>query len=154
MPTEKRRRNTRKASPQATSPEATVWPDLAGIHAFLIEDNEDTRTLVSETLQHCGALVSVYPSADAALADLAEFLPTVFISDLSMPGLDGLQFLRRMRQLPPERGGNVPAIAITAYYEDFAAAVALEAGFDAYMIKPIRLEELARLVKDVAAHAR
>jgi len=109
---------------------------------------------VSETLQHCGALVSVYPSADAALADLAEFLPTVFISDLSMPGLDGLQFLQRMRQLPPERGGNVPAIAITAYYEDFAAAVALEAGFDAYMIKPIRLEELARLVKDVAAHAR
>ena len=152
----KARREREKAwgrSPQAT-PEATAWPDLAGVHAFLIEDNEDTRTLVSETLQHCGALVSVYPSADAALADLAEFLPTVFISDLSMPGLDGLQFLRRMRQLPPERGGNVPAIAITAYYEDFAAAVALEAGFDAYMIKPIRLEELARLVKDVAAHAR
>src|SRR2546428_459162 len=87
----KARREREKAwgrSPQAT-PEATAWPDLAGVHAFLIEDNEDTRTLVSETLQHCGALVSVYPSADAALADLAEFLPTVFISDLSMPGLDG-----------------------------------------------------------------
>ena len=66
-----------------------------------------------------------------------------------MPGLDGLQFLRRMRQLPRERGGQVPAIAITAYYEDFAAAAALEAGFNAYMIKPIKLEELARLVKEL-----
>jgi len=153
MRSNRERDKARGASPQAT-PQATAWPDLAGVHAFLIEDNEDTRTLVSETLQHCGALVSVYPSADAALADLAELLPTVFISDLSMPGLDGLQFLRRMRRLPPERGGNVPAIAITAYYEDFAAAAALEAGFDAYMIKPIRLDELARLVKDVATHAR
>ena len=44
---------------------------------------------------------------------------------------------------------QVPAIAITAYYEDFAAAAALEAGFNAYMIKPIKLEELARLVKEL-----
>jgi CheY-like chemotaxis protein len=43
--------------------------------------------------------------------------------------IEGLSFMRRMRQLPPERGGQVPAIAITAYYEDFAAAAALEAGF-------------------------
>src|SRR3989442_12485988 len=146
----KARREREKAwgrSPQAT-PGAAAWPDVAGVHAFLIEDNEDTRTLVSETLQHCGALVSVYPSADAALADLAEFLPTVFISDLSMPGLDGLQFLRRMRQLSPERGGQVPAIAITAYYEDYAAAEALEAGFKAYMITPIRLEQPTRLAQD------
>src|SRR5205814_429385 len=82
--------------------------------------------LLDETLQHCGAVVSVYSSADAVMADLPEFLPTVFISDLSMPGLDGLQFMRRMRQVSPERGGQVPAIAITAYYEDYAAAEALE----------------------------
>ncbi|PYN29341.1 MAG: response regulator [Candidatus Rokuibacteriota bacterium] len=150
VPTAKQRRNTRKASPQATPPAATVWPNLGGIHVFLIEDNEDTRALLDETLQHCGAVVSVYSSADAVMADLPEFLPTVFISDLSMPGLDGLQFMRRMRQVSPERGGQVPAIAITAYYEDYAAAEALEAGFNAYMIKPIRLEELTRLVKDLA----
>jgi CheY-like chemotaxis protein len=143
---EKRRRQKEEPAPWTPF----VWPDLTGIHAFLIEDNEDTRTLVGETLEHCGAVVSVYSSADAAIADLAEFLPTVFICDLSMPGLDGLQFMRRMRQLPPERGGEVPSVAITAYYEDFAAAAALEAGFDAYMMKPIRLEELARLVKEIA----
>ena len=125
------------------------WPDLSGIHAFLIEDNEDTRVLVGDTLEYCGAVVSVYSSADAAMADLPEFVPTVFICDLSMPGLDGLQFLRRMRELPAERGGQIPAIAITAYYEDFASAAALEAGFNAYMLKPIKLEELARLVKEI-----
>ena len=147
---EKRKRQ--KATDEASKP--FVWPDLTGIHAFLIEDNEDTRALVGETLEHCGAVVSVYSSADAAMADLPEFLPTVFICDLSMPGLDGLQFMRRMRELSPERGGEVPAIAITAYYEDFAAAAALEAGFNAYMMKPIKLEELARLVRDIAASAR
>jgi CheY-like chemotaxis protein len=142
-------RNRARESARQAASDAFAWPDLTGVHAFLIEDNEDTRALVGDTLEHCGAVVSVYSSADAAIADLPEFVPTVFISDLSMPGLDGLQFLRRMRQLPGERGGQVPAIAITAYYEDFAAAAALEAGFNAYMIKPIKLEELARLVKEI-----
>lgn len=145
------RKQARASKPSA--PERVAWPDLKGIHAFLIEDNEDTRALVSETLQHCGAVVSAYTSADAAIADLAEFFPTIFICDLSMPGLDGLQFLRRMRQIPAERGGQVPAVAITAYCEDFAAAEALEAGFDAYMIKPIKLDDLCRLVRDIATKA-
>jgi CheY-like chemotaxis protein len=129
------------------------WPELAGIHVFLIEDNSDTRTMVSEVLIHCGAMVTVYQSADQALVDLGEFVPTMFICDLSMPGLDGLGFMRRMRTLPIERGSRIPAIAITAYYEDFAAAAALEAGFNAYMTKPIRLDELARLVSDLARTA-
>jgi len=144
-----RPKRAREAQREATS-RGFAWPDLTGVHAFLIEDNEDTRVLVGDTLEHCGAVVSVYSSADAAMADLPEFVPSLFICDLSMPGLDGLQFMRRMRELSPERGGEVPAIAITAYYEDFAAAEALEAGFTAYMIKPIKLEELARLVKAIA----
>jgi hypothetical protein len=139
-----------KAQNAATEAAAFTWPNLTGIHVFLIEDNEDTRALLGDTLEHCGAVVSIYSSADAAMADLPEFVPTVFICDLSMPGLDGLSFMRRMRQLPAERGGQIPSIAITAYYEDFAAAAALEAGFNAYMTKPIKLEQLARLVKDIA----
>ena len=129
---------------------AGAWPDLAGVHVFLIEDNADTRIMVSEVLIHCGAMITVYQSADQALADLGEFVPTVFICDLSMPGLDGLSFMRRMRTLPAERGSRIPALAITAYYEDFASAAALEAGFNAYMTKPVRLDELAQLVSDLA----
>lgn len=145
------RKNLIPASEEQRAPRPSgPWPDLAGVHVFLIEDNADTRTMVSEVLIHCGSMVTVYQSADQALADLGEFVPTVFICDLSMPGLDGLNFMRRMRTLPPERGSRIPAVAITAYYEDFAAAAALEAGFNAYMTKPIRLDELARLVSDLA----
>ena len=88
------RNEARKAAQEAAS---GAWPDLTGVHAFLIEDNEDTRALVGDTLEHCGAVVSVYSSADAAIADLPEFVPTVFISDLSMPGLDGLVAAARAR---------------------------------------------------------
>ena len=129
------------------------WPDLVGIHVALIEDNSDTRTMVEEVLRHCGAMVTTYESAVAAIEQLAEFVPSLFISDLSMPGVDGLEFMRRVRALPPERGGGIPALAITAYHEDFAAPAALQAGFDAYLTKPLKLERLCAAVKDLVAHA-
>jgi len=91
------------------------WPNLSGIHAFVIDDNEDTRRMLAQTLAHCGAVVTAYETADACIAQLSECVPTVFVCDLSMPNLDGLQFMRRVRALTPERGGRVPAIAITAY---------------------------------------
>lgn len=141
----------RRAQPAAPAARPSPWPDLKGVHVFLVEDNADTRTMVSEVMAYCGAVVSVYQAGDAAIADLAEFAPTLFICDLSLPGLDGLAFMRRVRTLPAERGGTIPSIAITAYYEDFAAARALEAGFNAYLIKPIKLDELCRLVKELAA---
>jgi len=109
------RRFARVGDKHAEARSPSTWPGLNGIHVFLIEDNCDTRTMVSEVLVYCGAMVTVYQSAVEALADLGEFVPTVFICDLSMPGLDGLNFLRRMRALPPERGSRIPAIAITAY---------------------------------------
>jgi CheY-like chemotaxis protein len=130
---------------------SSIWPDLTGIHVFLVEDNQDTRTMVGETLLHCGAIVTIYQSADVAISEMTELAPTVFISDLSMPGLDGLQFMRRIRTRPPARGGRAPSLAITAYYEDFVAAEAMEAGFNAYMTKPIELEHMCHLVKDLAA---
>lgn len=144
-------RRQKRPLPHEVSPELPrfPWPNLSGIHAFVIDDNEDTRRMLAETLEHCGAVVSAYQSADACIADLGEVVPTVFVCDLSMPNLNGLQFMRRIRQLPPERGGRVPAIAATAYYEDFAAAQALEAGFNAYMMKPIRLEQLCRLIREL-----
>jgi CheY-like chemotaxis protein len=130
--------------------ERRFWPDLSGIHVVLIEDNVDTRIMVGETLQHCDAIVTTYESAEKAIDDLTEIVPNVLICDLSMPGLDGLEFMLRLRARRPEHGGGVPAVAITAYYEEFAAAAALEVGFDAYMAKPIKLEQLCRLVQELA----
>jgi CheY-like chemotaxis protein len=127
------------------------WPDLVGIHVALIEDNSDTRTMVEEVLRHCGAMVTTYESADAAIEQLSEFVPSLIISDLSMPGVDGLEFMRRVRALPPERGGCIPALAITAYHEDFAAPAAVQAGFNAYLTKPLKLERLCAAVKELVA---
>jgi CheY-like chemotaxis protein len=129
------------------------WPDLAGIHVMLIEDNSDTRLMVDEVLRHCGAVVTTYESAQTALQNLTEFLPTIFICDLSMPGLDGMQFMRRIRALPNERGGSTPALAVTAYDEKYAASAAQDAGFNAYLTKPLRLDLLCTVVRELAAHA-
>lgn len=128
----------------------SAWPDLHGLHICIIEDNDDTRVLLSDVLQHCGAMVMTYDRADAAMADLREFVPSIFVCDLAMPGLDGLQFIRRIRALPPERGGAIPAVAITAFYEDYARAAVEAAGFNAYLIKPVRIDELCQLVLRLA----
>lgn len=125
-------------------------PDLSGLHVCIIEDNDDTRLLLSDILQHCGAMVMTYERADAAMGDLREFVPSLFVCDLAMPGVDGLQFVRRLRALPPERGGDIPAIAITAFQEHYARAAAETAGFNAYLIKPVRVDELCQLVLQLA----
>ena len=129
------------------------WPDLKGVHVMLIEDNSDTRLMVDEVLRHCGAVVTTYESAVVALDHLTEFLPTVFICDLSIPGLDGMQFMKRIRALPASRGSSTPALAVTAYDVDYAAPAAHDAGFNAYLTKPLRLDVLCTVVKELAGHA-
>ena len=83
-------------------------------------------------------------SNTAALEDLGEYRPHAIVSDLSLPGADGLQFIRALRKLAPEAGGDVPAIAVSAYDKDFTAAEAKAAGYTGYLVKPVNLEELAR----------
>ena len=129
------------------------WPDLKGIFVMLIEDNSDTRLMVDEVLRHCGAVVTTYESAEVALQNLAEFVPTVFICDLSIPGLDGMQFMKRIRALPAERGACTPALAVTAYDAQYAASAAHDAGFNAYLTKPLHLDVLCSVVKELAARA-
>jgi CheY-like chemotaxis protein len=134
-------------------------PDPTAIHACIIcRDSEAQR--ISEKFERHGAIVSVYQSAqaaaaDAVLVDLIAFAPTVFICDLSMPGLGRLRFMRRSHAFPPARGRRIPTIAITDFYQDFAsAALVLEAVFDAYLVKPIDLDDLWRLVTELATGAQ
>ena len=71
-----------------------------------------------------------------------------------MPGMTGLDFLRRVRERLLEKGGVTPAIAVTAYYEEFVAVATRAAGFDAYLTKPINFEALCVLVDHVAGIKR
>ena len=130
------------------------WPDLKGVHVFVVDDNDDSRRLLEQALHYCGALATVFASAEAALEAVNEYLPTLIISDISMPGMTGLDFIRRLRERPPEKGGVIPAIVVTAFYEEFVVRTARAAGFDAYLTKPINFEALCMLVDHVAGIKR
>jgi CheY-like chemotaxis protein len=121
---------------------ARLTVDLTGVHVFVVEDNEDSCQLLQEVLMYCGALVHISNTTEAALAHLTQFLPTVILCDLALPGADGFAFIRALRALPPARGGQLPAIAISAYYEDFARPEALRLGFNEFLRKPVNLDQV------------
>jgi CheY-like chemotaxis protein len=125
------------------------WPHLKGVHVFVVDDNDDSRRLLDQALTYCGALVTVFSSPQAALDALNEYLPTLIISDISMPEMTGFDFIRRLRLRTPHTGGLIPAIAVTAFYENHAASAARAAGFEAYLTKPLNFEALCILVDHV-----
>ena len=118
--------------------------DLTGVHVLIVEDDEDSRQLLATFLEYCGALVTMCHSTESALEDLAEYRPHVIISDLALPGADGLQFMQWLRARSASEGGDIPAIAITAHYEDFPVAGAR--GFTAYLRKPLQMDRLCRTI--------
>ncbi len=126
-----------------------VSVDLTGVHVLIVEDDEDSRELLATLFEYCGALVTMCHSTESALGDLGEYRPHVIISDLSLPGAGGVQFIRGLRRLPPEAGGDVPAIAVSGYAKDFTAAEVKSAGYSGYLVKPVNLEDLVTLVRDL-----
>ena len=127
----------------------SVSVDLTGVHVLIVEDDEDSRQLLATFFEYCGALVTSCQSTESALEDLGEYRPHVIISDLSLPGADGFQFIRALRELSTEAGGDVPAIAVSAHAKDFTAAEAKTAGYTGYLMKPVNLEDLVTLVRDL-----
>lgn len=123
--------------------------DLSGMHVLIVEDDEDSRQLLGSFLEYCGALVTTCHSTEMALADLDEYRPHVIVSDLALPGADGFAFIRALRKRDAEHGGMLPAIAVSAHDRDFTWPEAREAGYTGYLVKPVILEDLAALVRDV-----
>src|SRR5262245_7724917 len=87
---------------------------LAGMHLLVVDDNRDARVIYKAILMHCGALVTAVPSAAAAARALRQMRPDVVITDLSMPGHDGLWLGRWLRRREMKTGIHIPTIAITA----------------------------------------
>lgn len=90
-------------------------------------------------------------SAAEALERLEQAPPDILLSDIGMPGMDGYKLMRRVRRLPSERGGRIPAAALAAYARDEDCARALAAGFQTHIPKPI---EAAHLINTVASLAQ
>ena len=116
---------------------------------LVVDDEADARELVATLLQQCGAEVTSVGSAREALSVLTAGdgrRPDVVVSDVSMPEVDGYELLRRIRELPADKGGRIPAVALTAYGRSIDRIRALSAGFQMHMPKPVEPAELATVI--------
>lgn len=120
---------------------------LDGLSLLVVEDDDDSRTLVGTLLRNFGARVFLASSVREALKVMEETVPNVLISDLGMPDEDGYALITRVRSLPPELGGVVPAIALTGYATMKDKEQVLAAGYNFHIAKPIEPEELIRAVE-------
>ncbi|MEH2114090.1 hybrid sensor histidine kinase/response regulator [Nostoc sp.] len=121
---------------------------LTGIRVLVVDDDTDSRDFVAFVLEQDGAFVIAVSSADEALQTLAEIKPDVLVSDISMPDIDGYMLINQVRTLTPEQGGQIPAIALTAFARNDDQQEALNAGFQMHVPKPLNPEELiAAIIK-------
>ncbi|MGZ3458369.1 MAG: hybrid sensor histidine kinase/response regulator, partial [Archangium sp.] len=134
-----------EASKVAAAPRVSVR-GLEGVRVLLVEDDDDTREAYAAMLAEFGAEVRAAPSATTGLLALEEFRPQVLLSDIAMPGEDGFSFIQRVRRLGPERGGRVPAAALTALATNEDLQRALQAGFQMHVAKPVDSARLAAVV--------
>jgi CheY-like chemotaxis protein len=118
------------------------------VHVLLVEDDDDARKLLGAMLKRYGARVTSTKSAAEALRVFEGELPDVLISDIGMPDQDGYELMRKLRELPPEKGGNTPAIALTGYASRKDRERALNSGYQQHIAKPI---EQADIIKAIAA---
>jgi CheY-like chemotaxis protein/anti-sigma regulatory factor (Ser/Thr protein kinase) len=120
---------------------------LQGIDILVVDDDQDARELISHILAERGAVVHLASSGDAALDMLDEVEPTVLISDIGMPGMDGYSLMRHIRTRVRRR---LPAIALTAFARPEDQERARLAGFDTHVAKPVEPAELVAAVVDLA----
>jgi signal transduction histidine kinase/CheY-like chemotaxis protein len=130
-------------------PPQSALSTLAGIRVVVVDDEQDARDLVAAVLEQAGAVVTSVGSAEEAMHAINERPPSLLVSDIGMPGEDGYALIARVRALPAESGGRVPAVAVTAFTRDDDRARALRAGYTAHVAKPIDPAELVTLVSNV-----
>lgn len=124
-------------------------PDLAGVHALVVDDEADARDLVRRVLEAQGATVSIATSGAEALRILATLNPSVLISDIGMPEMDGYQLIRRIRASEP-KGQRIPALALTAFARAEDRKRAVLAGYQSHTAKPVDMSELVIVVAGLA----
>ena len=124
-------------------------PVLDGVKVLALDDEPDGQDLIVRILEQCGAAVRTFQSGEAALDGLKGFSPDVIISDIDMPSMDGLEFLRRARA----SGSGAAAIGLSALGRAQDRVAALRAGYVSYLVKPVELVELAVTVAALLGRA-
>lgn len=129
-----------------TRPLSSVPSPLAGLRVLVVDDEIDTLNLLVFTLSESGAVVRAATSAIEALEILAGWSADILLSDIGMAQMDGYMLMQAIRALPPERGGTIPAIALTAYAGAMDRQKVLAAGFQQHLAKPAEPGELVEAI--------
>jgi PAS domain S-box-containing protein len=139
------------ANPDANPPRGT--PDttrLAGLRVLLVDDDSDSRDFVNRILSEHGIHVTQAASGPAALEAVQSQPVDLLISDIGMPQMDGYELLRRVRALPPERGGNVIALALTAFARPEDRTRTTTSGYSTHIAKPLEPSRLISAIAELA----
>jgi CheY-like chemotaxis protein len=146
----------RESQPEQRPPGAipSTPPRLDKLHIVVVEDQPDTLTFLAQLLEKLGAQVTAVPSAREGLQALRAHPPDVLISDIGMPEIDGYGFIEQVRALPPDQGGQIPAVALTAFARTEDRVRALQAGFSTHVPKPVEPAELAAVIRSLVPAKR
>ena len=128
----------------------TDFLSLDGLRVLLVDDEMETREIISTVVERTGAEVKACNSAREALTELLDWRPDVILSDIAMPDEDGYSFISRVRSLPQDEGGNTPAAALTAYAREEDRKQALAAGYQMHIAKPIGAGQLVNMIAKLA----
>jgi signal transduction histidine kinase/CheY-like chemotaxis protein len=150
MVTTEQVKDPRRRHPTAAdaAPRLTL-PELHGLKVLVVDDEPDANEMVQTLLTSCGAEVRVAASTRQALDILDRWRPDVLVSDIGMPDEDGYVLIREVRQRPRSRGGDVPAVALTAYARVEDRVKILNAGFQMHVSKPVEPTELVAVVASI-----
>lgn len=129
-------------------PLSMLYDSLKGIHLLVVDDDADTREFLAFLLEQQGAMVTVAASANEALNIIMQSKPDLLLSDLGMPEVDGYTLIRKIRAMPNNLGGEIPAIALTAYAAETTQKQVFAAGFQLYISKPV---EPSKLIAAIAS---
>jgi len=120
--------------------------DLTGVRILFVDDETSALHSIKEMLSSFGAQVRLASSAAEAIVEFEKAAPDLLVSDIAMPLEDGYSLIRKIRKLGFEKGGNTPAIALTAYADVQSRELALSAGYQAHLSKPVDSGELVRTI--------
>ena len=121
-------------------------PSLAGTTVLVVDDEHDTLAFIRAVLEECRVKVVTADCASDGLRLVEEVRPHVLISDIGMPGDDGIRFVAKVRALPREKGGRTPAVALTAFARAEDRARIMLSGFQMHVPKPVEAAELVAVV--------
>jgi PAS domain S-box-containing protein len=129
----------------ATASASASLSDLSGIRVLVVDDDVDSREFIAFVLEQENAIVTAVSSGIESLQAFAQSIPHIIVSDIGMPQMDGYMLMRQIRMLPPDRGGSVLAIALSAYAGELDRQQAIEAGFQRHIAKPINPNALVKI---------